>query len=156
MKHSMHLLLLSFFITLSLSFSLSLYAGSIETYTFKTAEQEALYKGLIKELRCLVCQNQDIGDSNAKLAQDLRRQTYEMISKGSSREDVITYMVERYGDFVLYRPPFKMKTLLLWVGPPLFLFLSLLFLFKFLRNRPKTAEIELDKKQRESIRALLK
>ncbi len=148
----MRLLLLSFFISLSLS----LYAGSIETYTFKTAEQEALYKELIKELRCLVCQNQDIADSNAELAQDLRRQTYEMITTGSNRDDVVDYMVERYGDFVLYRPPFKMKTLLLWVGPPLFLFLSLFFLVKFLRNRPKTAEIELDKKQRESMRDLLK
>ena len=152
MKHSMQLLLLSFFITLSLS----LYAGSIETYTFKTAEQEALYKELIKELRCLVCQNQDIADSNAELAKDLRRQTYEMISKGSSRDDVVNYMVARYGDFVLYRPPFKMKTVLLWVGPPLFLLLSLFFLVKFLRNRPKTAEIELDEKQRESVRDLLK
>ncbi len=152
MKHSMQLLLLSFFITLSLS----LYAGSIETYTFKTAEQEALYKELIKELRCLVCQNQDIADSNAELAKDLRRQTYEMISKGSTRDDVVNYMVARYGDFVLYRPPFKMKTLLLWVGPPLFLLLSLFFLVKFLRNRPKTAEIELDEKQRESVRDLLK
>ncbi len=152
MKHSMQLLLLSFFITLSLS----LYAGSIETYTFKTAEQEALYKKLIKELRCLVCQNQDIADSNAELAKDLRRQTYEMISKGSTRDDVVNYMVARYGDFVLYRPPFKMKTVLLWVGPPLFLLLSLFFLVKFLRNRPKTAEIELDEKQRESVRDLLK
>ncbi len=148
----MQLLLLSFFITLSLS----LYAGSIETYTFKTAEQEALYKELIKELRCLVCQNQDIADSNAELAKDLRRQTYEMISKGSTRDDVVNYMVARYGDFVLYRPPFKMKTVLLWVGPPLFLLLSLFFLVKFLRNRPKTAEIELDEKQRESVRDLLK
>ena len=152
MKHSMRLLLLSFFITLSLS----LYAGSIETYTFKTAEQEALYKELIKELRCLVCQNQDIADSNAELAKDLRRQTYEMVSKGSTRDDVVNYMVARYGDFVLYRPPFKMKTVLLWVGPPLFLLLSLFFLVKFLRNRPKTAEIELDEKQRESVRDLLK
>lgn len=152
MKQSIQLLLLSFFITLSLS----LYAGSIDTYTFKTPEQEALYKKLIKELRCLVCQNQDISGSNAELAQDLRRQTYEMVTKGNSRDDVIDYMVERYGDFVLYRPPFKMKTLLLWVGPPLFLFISLLFLVKFLRARPKTAEVALDKKQRESMRDLLK
>jgi cytochrome c-type biogenesis protein CcmH len=65
-------------------------------------------------------------------------------------------MVQRYGDFVLYRPPFKMKTLLLWVGPPLFLLLSLFFLVKFLRNRPKKAEIDLDDKQRKSMRDLLK
>ena len=152
MKASIRLFLLSFFITLSLV----LHAGSIETYTFKTPEQEALYKELIKELRCLVCQNQDIAGSNAELAQDLRRQTYEMITRGDSRDEVVDFMVERYGDFVLYRPPFKMKTLLLWVGPPLFLFISLFFLVKFLRDRPKTAEIDLDKKQRESVRDLLK
>ncbi len=145
-------LLLSFLLT----FSLALYAGSIETYTFKTPEQEALYKELIKELRCLVCQNQDIADSNAELAQDLRRQTYEMITKGQSRDDVIDFMVERYGDFVLYRPPFKIKTLLLWVGPPLFLLFALFFVVKFLRNRPKKAEIELNQQQRESVRNLLK
>lgn len=152
MNASIRLFLLSFFMTLSLG----LHAGSIETYTFKTPEQEALYKELIKELRCLVCQNQDIAGSNAELAQDLRRQTYEMITRGDSRDEVVDFMVERYGDFVLYRPPFKMKTLLLWVGPPLFLFLSLFFLVKFLRDRPKTAEIDLDKKQRESVRDLLK
>ena len=152
MKHAIKHLLLSFLLTLPLT----LHAGSIETYTFETPEQEALYKGLIKELRCLVCQNQDIADSNAELAQDLRRQTYEMITAGKSRNDVVEYMVQRYGDFILYRPPFKIKTLLLWVGPPLFLLLSLFFLVKFLRNRPKKAEVELNDKQRQSMRDLLK
>ena len=152
MKQFIKLLLISFLINLPFT----LYAGSIETYTFKTPEQETLYKELIKELRCLVCQNQDIADSNAELAQDLRRQTYEMVTKGAPREDVVDYMVQRYGDFVLYRPPFKMKTLLLWVGPPLFLLFALFFVVKFLRNRPKTAAIELDKKQRDSVRNLLK
>lgn len=152
MKQSLKHLLLSVLIILPFA----LHAGSIETYTFKTSEQEAIYKELIKELRCLVCQNQDIAGSNAELAQDLRRQTYEMVTAGNSRDDVVDFMVQRYGDFVLYRPPFKMKTLLLWVGPPLFLFISLFFLVKFLRNRPQTAEIKLDNKQRESMRDLLK
>lgn len=152
MKQSLKHLLLSVLIILPFA----LHAGSIETYTFKTPEQEAIYKELIKELRCLVCQNQDIAGSNAELAQDLRRQTYEMVTAGNSRDDVVDFMVQRYGDFVLYRPPFKMKTLLLWVGPPLFLFISLFFLVKFLRNRPQTAEIKLDNKQRESMRDLLK
>lgn len=131
-------------------------ASSIETYTFESPEQEALYKRLIKELRCLVCQNQDIADSNAELAQDLRRQTYDMVSKGASRDDIIDYMVKRYGDFVLYNPPFKLKTIMLWLGPPLFLLLSLIVLISYLRKRPKTTEVKLDNKQRESIRDLLK
>lgn len=143
-------------ISFLLAFSLSSYAGNIETYTFETKEQEALYQRLIKELRCLVCQNNDIADSNAELAQDLRRQTYDMVTSGKSRDDVVDYMVTRYGDFVLYQPPFNIKTLMLWVGPPIFLLLSLIFLVTYLRKRPKASEVTLDDKQRENVRDLLK
>ena len=149
---SLRTLLVSFLFAISVSSM----ASNIETYQFKTPEQEALYQRLVKELRCLVCQNNDIADSNAELARDLRRQTYEMVSKGASRDDVVDYMVTRYGDFVLYQPPFKIKTLMLWVGPPLFLLISLLFLVGYLRKRPKKAEVELDDKQRENMRDLLK
>jgi cytochrome c-type biogenesis protein CcmH len=152
MKQSIRYLILSVLITLPLA----LFAGSIETYTFTTTEQEALYKELVKEFRCPKCQNQDIADSNAPLSKDLRRKTYEMVIAGKPRSEIVDYMVQRYGDFVLYRPPFKLKTLLLWLGPPLFLLLSLFLLVKFLRNRPEKAEIELDDKQRESMRDLLK
>ena len=74
-------------------------------------------KGLADELRCLVCQNQTIADSNAPLAQDLRNQIRGQISQGRSDDQIRAYMVERYGDFVLYRPPFKATTALLWLGP---------------------------------------
>jgi len=93
--------------------------ANIEAYRFDDPDKEARYRVLIAELRCLVCQNQNLADSNAELAQDLRRQTYEMVQKGSSSEEVITYMVQRYGDFVLYRPPFRPSTALLWAGPAL-------------------------------------
>jgi cytochrome c-type biogenesis protein CcmH len=152
MRQSIRYFILSFFITLPLA----LYAGSIETYTFKTTEQEALYKELVKEFRCPKCQNQDISGSNAPLSKDLRRKTYDMVIAGKSRGEIVDFMVQRYGDFVLYRPPFKLKTVLLWLGPPLFLLLSLFLLVKFLRNRPAQAEIKLDDKQRESMRDLLK
>jgi cytochrome c-type biogenesis protein CcmH len=78
-----------------------------------------------QELRCLVCQNQTIADSNAELAQDLRREVRERLAKGESEDDVRRFMVERYGDFVLYRPPFQATTLALWVGPFALLLLGL-------------------------------
>lgn len=78
---------------------------------------EAQVQQVAAELRCLVCQNQTIADSNAELAQDLRRQVREMLASGKSEAEVREFMVARYGDFILYRPPFKAATLLLWVGP---------------------------------------
>ena len=152
MTYSLKVLLLSLLMT----FSVAAHAGSIETYSFDTPEKSAIYKRLIEELRCLVCQNQNIAGSNAELAKDLRRQTYEMVSKGATRDEVVDYMVTRYGDFVLYRPPFKLKTVLLWVGPPLFLLISLIFLVNYLRKKPQEAEVTLDKTQRDSVRDLLK
>jgi cytochrome c-type biogenesis protein CcmH len=81
-----------------------------------TAEQQRLKK-LSEELRCLVCQNQTLADSNADLAVDLRRQVESMISSGRSDREIRDYMVQRYGDFVLYRPPMQGNTLALWLGP---------------------------------------
>ena len=103
---------------LALLLGLALPAGAvIETYTFDTPAQEARYKDLIDELRCLVCQNQNLADSDAELAQDLRRKTYEMVKAGKEDGEILDYMVQRYGDFVLYRPPLKATTVALWVGP---------------------------------------
>ncbi len=94
-------------------------AGAIvfEQLDFADAEQQARYKQLIYELRCLVCQNQNLAESNADLAADLRREVHRLIVEGKSDDEVIDFMVARYGDFVLYRPPLKAKTLLLWSGP---------------------------------------
>ena len=80
-------------------------------------QAEARLKTLAVELRCLVCQNQTLADSNAPLAEDLRREVREMIAKGMSDREIIDFLVARYGDFVLYRPPWKLTTTLLWVGP---------------------------------------
>src|SRR3954462_7513530 len=90
---------------------------------------------LAHELRCLVCQNQTLADSNAPLAVDLRNQIREQMAAGRSEQDVVDFMVQRYGDFVLYRPPLKASTLLLWAGPFLFLALGFFFLIRFLRLR---------------------
>ncbi|MBL8383320.1 MAG: cytochrome c-type biogenesis protein CcmH [Burkholderiales bacterium] len=90
---------------------------------------------LSEELRCLVCQNQTIADSNADLAVDLRNQVREQLRQGKSEDDVRRFMVARYGDFVLYRPPLKAATLLLWFGPPALLAVGLAVLFVTLRRR---------------------
>ena len=90
---------------------------------------------LSEELRCLVCQNQTIADSNAELAQDLRREIRGMIKDGKSDKEIIDFMVVRYGDFVLYRPPVKGITLLLWGGPVALMLLGLFALVRYLRRR---------------------
>jgi cytochrome c-type biogenesis protein CcmH len=90
-------------------------------YGQDAAADDARYRHLISELRCLVCQNQTIADSNAALALDLRNQIRAQIAAGRSDEQIRAYMVERYGDFVLYRPPFKASTVVLWLGPGLLL-----------------------------------
>ncbi len=95
---------------------------------------------LSEQLRCLVCQNQTIADSNAELAVDLRRQIREQIVQGKSDSEITAYMVERYGDFVLYRPPVKATTLLLWLGPPLLLMVAIGVLLRYLRVRRKRVE----------------
>ena len=92
---------------------------------------QARYETIGRELRCLVCQNQTIADSNATLAQDLRREVREMIAAGKSDDEIRTFMVDRYGDFVLYKPPFNMTTLLLWLGP---LVLGVLAVVAFVRT----------------------
>jgi cytochrome c-type biogenesis protein CcmH len=90
---------------------------------------------LAHELRCLVCQNQTIADSQAPLAVDLRNQMREQIAAGKSDREVVDFMVARYGDFVLYRPPLKASTVLLWAGPFIFLIAGFWVLVRFLRRR---------------------
>ncbi len=100
---------------------------------------EARVMGLAAELRCLVCQNQTIADSHADLAVDLRNQIRSMLAKGQSEDEIRRYMTDRYGDFVLYRPPFKPTTALLWAGPPVLLVIALVALFLMLRQRQRAS-----------------
>ena len=94
---------------------------------------------LAKQLRCLVCQNETIADSRASLAQDLRGKLREQIAAGKSDQEVIQYMTDRYGDFVLYRPPLKATTVLLWTGPFLLLAIGLLIGWRVVRLRTRSA-----------------
>ncbi|MDD5275870.1 MAG: cytochrome c-type biogenesis protein CcmH [Methylovulum sp.] len=131
MKHSTLILLLLF---------APFAAQAIDSRQFANPEQQKAYEALTSELRCLVCQNQTIGDSNAELAADLRRQVQEMLQQGKSRDEIVQFMTDRYGDFVLYKPPFKAKTGLLWLGPILFLLIGLIAVYLFVRQR-KSATI---------------
>jgi len=98
-------------------------------------EMEKIVNEISAELRCLVCQNQTIADSSAGLAVDLKNQVREMVKTGQSQKDIVDYMVKRYGDFVLYRPPMKATTVLLWAGPFLLLLIGLTILVINLRKR---------------------
>lgn len=131
------------------------WAAGVDAKKFDNPDQEQIYSTLISELRCLVCQNQTIADSNAALAKDLRQQVFELIQKGQTEEEIKDYMLARYGDFVLYKPPFKLKTSLLWIGPFVFLFIGIMVSFLFIRQRKKKAKVELDVTEKQKIRQLL-
>ena len=111
---------------------------------------------LAEQLRCLVCQNQSIAESNAELAVDLRRQINEQIAQGRSDGEIIDFMVQRYGEFVLYRPPFKAVTLLLWLGPGLMLATGLaVLIYNLRRRRGQREEQPLSAEQQEQAELLL-
>ena len=129
--------------------------ADIDAYQFDDADKEALYKKLTKELRCTVCQNQDIADSNAELAADLRRKTYKMVQEGKSEEYVLDYMSQRYGDFVLYRPRLQTNTILLWVGPFVILLVGIVVLLRLIRRKPAADELVLSDADRARAKQLL-
>jgi cytochrome c-type biogenesis protein CcmH len=116
---------------------------------------EARVQALSEELRCLVCQNQNLADSHAELAIDLKNKVREMLQAGRSEKEVIDYMVRRYGDFVLYRPPVKATTWLLWGGPFVLFVAALGFLFVKLRQRSRTTQAPLSSDERAVVTRLL-
>lgn len=103
--------------------------AAVDAYTFTDPAKETQFKELIKELRCPKCQNQDIADSDAELAKDLREKVYEMTEQGKSRKEIISYMKARYGDFIHYQPPLRLDTIVLWLAPILVLIAGLIFIF---------------------------
>ena len=105
--------------------------------TFNNKNLEQRYYSLIEEIRCLVCQNQSLADSDAPLAQDLRNEIYKMIHSKKSNNQITNYLVERYGDFVLYRPPLKKNTWFLWFGPFQFLAIAFFIVFFVIRNQSR-------------------
>ena len=112
---------------------------------------------IAEELRCLVCQNESLAGSRAELAEDLRREVRDLIRKGQSDEQIKEFLVSRYGDFVLYRPPVRSSTMLLWAGPFVFAILGVFLLIRFLRRRAAVVTAtELSDEDRRRAEALLK
>lgn len=142
-------------IILSLLVSMSILEAAVEVKQFQNSEHEQRYKNLINEFRCVVCQNQNIADSNAELAQDLRKQVFKMINAGKDDDEIMEFMVTRYGDFVLYRPQFNSMTFLLWVGPFIIFIIGLYFLISFIRQRKKMIVTELSNTDKEKLKQLL-
>jgi cytochrome c-type biogenesis protein CcmH len=119
--------------------------------TEKDAQSASRVVKLSEKLRCLVCQNQSIADSNAELAQDLRRQIREQVAAGKTDDEIVAYMVARYGDFVLYEPPVKPTTVLLWAGPALLLvagFTGLAVLLRARRAEPEVPALTAEERDR--------
>jgi cytochrome c-type biogenesis protein CcmH len=125
-----------------LALALLLVAGSavavIETYDFSDPELESRYQQLSAELRCPKCQNQNIADSNAPISQDLRKLLYQQLEQGASDQEILDYMVARYGEFVRYRPSFSGATAILWLAPALLLLAAVVVVFLSLRSRRDT------------------
>ncbi len=127
--------LLVFFMLLFPSISCAIDQNPTE---FDTPEQQERFWKLANELRCVVCQNQSVADSNAGIAQDVRDVVRDMILQGKTDDEIYTFLVERYSDYILYNPPLKPKTVVLWLGPALLFFIALLSLLWAIRYHAKT------------------
>lgn len=125
-------------VMLATIFSTNTYAA-IDVYEFDSVQQEAQYRGLIEELRCPKCQNQNLAGSDAPIAQDLKQKTYDLVRDNRSDGEIRDYMQERYGDFISYKPPVRPSTWILWFFPPLLLIVLIGGWFWQSRRRQLTA-----------------
>jgi cytochrome c-type biogenesis protein CcmH len=131
----------------AIAFASLAYAG-LDAYEFADAAEEQRFKALIAELRCLVCQNQSLLDSDAGLAEDLRRETYNLMKTGRDDTQIVQFLVDRYGDFVLYRPPLKPSTYLLWFGPVLLFAGAGFWVYRTIRNQQPIKAISEEQAER--------
>lgn len=130
-------------------------AYTLEEFTFESPAKEAEFRDLIGKLRCLVCQNESLAGSQADLAQDLRKEVYKMMSEGKSKDEVLEFLIARYGDFVLYEPPIKPSTYLLWFGPFLLTALGGFLLVRTLRRKGAEPEQTISAAETDRLQQLL-
>lgn len=145
----------SIFLAILIAISTFNVHAAFNTYEFDDPVKEKRFDKLINELRCTVCQNQTIAGSNADLAKDLRDKVYKMVQEGQTEQQIKDFMVDRFTDFVLYRPPVKKSTYLLWAGPFILLGLAVLFLIIQIRKRLRSPTIDLDEHQHQRVQDLL-
>jgi cytochrome c-type biogenesis protein CcmH len=130
-------------------------AVTLESFTFPSKAEEQHFKDVIGQLRCLVCQNETLADSDADLAHDLRAEVYEMMKSGKSDKEVIDFLVNRYGDFVLYNPPVKPSTYLIWYGPFVLLAIAALLLIRAVGRQRQVQDPEISAEERMRLERLL-
>lgn len=131
--------------------------ASIEVYQFKNEQEKALFQELTSTLRCPQCQNNTIADSDAKLASDMRRKVLQMLNEGKTKQEIINYMVERYGYFIDYNPPVTPSTIILWVAPAAAIVIGVVVLIVLSRRNKKnvTGEAEFNQEEEQRLNALL-
>ncbi|MBW9267190.1 MAG: cytochrome c-type biogenesis protein CcmH [Candidatus Thiodiazotropha sp. (ex. Lucinisca nassula)] len=130
-------------------------AATLADYSFDEPGKAEDFRDIIEEMRCLVCQNESLAGSNAELAIDLRNEIYEMMKSGQEKEDIINFMVARYGDFVLYSPPLKPTTYPIWFGPLIVFLVGGVVLFRILKRKSVSRETELSAEEEQRLNRLL-
>jgi cytochrome c-type biogenesis protein CcmH len=130
-------------------------AFTLQEFSFDTPAQEQAFRDLTGKLRCLVCQNESLAASQSDLAQDLRREVYAMMRAGKSQDEITRFLVDRYGDFVLYQPPVKPSTYLLWFGPFILIGVGAVLLLRTLRRRESGPEQTLSPDDQTRIEEIL-
>ena len=149
-------------VTIILVSCLSFYASFVEaslsdTYEFKDKVTKIRFNALVKELRCPKCQNQNLADSNSPIAADLRREVYELLQQGKADMEITNYMVQRYGDFVLYRPRVNKLTYILWFGPAVLILIGIIVVVVVVRRKPKPeAKKVLSEAEQDKLKHILK
>ena len=139
------------FLLITISFQVS----AFNIYHFDDPVKKERFHELIDEIRCTVCQNQTIAESNAGLAKDIRNKVYSMVQQGKTDEEIKTFLVERFTDFVLYNPPVNNSTLLLWAGPAFLMCIAFIFLLTNIRKKISTTDIEVDEHEHQRVQKLL-
>lgn len=130
-------------------------AYTLEEFSFEDPAQAEAFRALIEEIRCLVCQNESLAGSQAELAQDLREEVYRLFTEDRSRDEIVEFLVARYGDFVLYDPPLKPSTYVLWFGPFVLIGIGAFFLIRTLVRKKQSSDAELSPEERARLQALL-
>lgn len=128
-----------------------------DTYTFDDAVTEKRYQALIKELRCPKCQNQNLAGSNSPIANDLRREVYQLLAQGKADIEIVDFMVKRYGDFVLYRPKVSSVTYILWFGPAVLILFGIIAVVLIARKKShRNNQLHLSDAQKAQLDSILK